>query len=186
MEPEQFFANLEVVIGLCVAGGILCMGALIAGPLVFLLARRGRKLKQAAQAWLPTTGRVVESQTAVFRTYHWGFTLEQAEARLPVGSALPPAGPERVRAIVLGILSNPAGLVVPESTESRDGWPVVAYEYQVNGVTYLNNQISADEPGHVTTGGFGYSPMVVKRYPAGSSVTVYYNPQNPRQSTLER
>ena len=59
--------------------------------------------------------------------------------------------------------------------------PEVAYEYQVNEITYKGSSV-----------GFGKATMsskksrqVVERYPQGSAVTVYYDPQDPAKGVLE-
>ena len=59
----------------------------------------------------------------------------------------------------------------------------VWFGYQVNGTNYSSEKIS--------WGGRPYSPVttgaqqVLDRYPIGSPVQVYYNPQKPKQSVLE-
>ena len=62
--------------------------------------------------------------------------------------------------------------------------PLVDYEYSVNGKQYKGKQIM-----------FGWAPAYLSegralaymdRYPAGSPVTLFYNPSQPRESVLER
>lgn len=60
-------------------------------------------------------------------------------------------------------------------------YPVVMYQYRVNGTDYQSRKIS---PG-MEWGGSG-APAVVARYPTGSQVSVYYNPDNPTEALLER
>lgn len=60
-------------------------------------------------------------------------------------------------------------------------YPVIVYEYSVGGMNYQGQKIT---PG-LNWGGSG-SGKVVARYPAGSAVTVYYDPKNPADAVLER
>lgn len=78
-----------------------------------------------------------------------------------------------------------------EARRSRTGrsgystayYPVVVYEYVVNGQRYMNNVLS---PGQALGIGFrGVVEKKVARYPVGNAVPVYYNPQNPGESVLE-
>jgi hypothetical protein len=73
---------------------------------------------------------------------------------------------------------------VEEHSDNEGGttsYPAVVYEYSVGGVTRQNNKIA---PG-LQWGGTG-AGRVVARYPAGSAVSVFYDPQNPSDSMLER
>jgi hypothetical protein len=70
------------------------------------------------------------------------------------------------------------------SSESGAYYPIVNYEYSVNGQMYRSGQIRFG-----TRVGFGSSSVVqriVSRYPIGSSQAVYYNPDNPGEAVLER
>jgi len=63
-------------------------------------------------------------------------------------------------------------------------YPVVMYEYSVQGQTYLGNRIAFG-----TKIGFRYKKWVLQKlnhYPTGSTVSVYYNPIGPADSVLER
>lgn len=60
-------------------------------------------------------------------------------------------------------------------------YPVVQYQYRVNATDYESRKIM---PG-MEWGGSG-ARAVVAKYPAGSTVTVYYNPENPAEALLER
>lgn len=106
-----------------------------------------------------------------------------------------------ISAILLGIIlmsqlsaakakdwSSTTGTILMSMLEARRGskghmvnYPVVLYQYRVGGTDYQSRKIS---PG-MEWGGSG-APAVVERYPTGSSVTVYYNPQNPAEALLER
>ena len=71
-----------------------------------------------------------------------------------------------------------------ERRSSGDGYsdyPVVRYSYQVIGRSYQGNRIM---PGP-EVGGSG-AQKVVARYPAGAQVMVYYDPDKPSESVLER
>jgi hypothetical protein len=63
---------------------------------------------------------------------------------------------------------------------------MVVYEYEVDGVKYFSNRLRVEDTTEPTTGGGGYTKQLFKRYPKGSAVTVYYNPQDPKESALER
>jgi hypothetical protein len=57
----------------------------------------------------------------------------------------------------------------------------IAYEYSVSGQTLSNNRVSIGED----RGNFQVAETIA-RYPVGAVVTVYYNPQHPREAVLER
>jgi hypothetical protein len=60
-------------------------------------------------------------------------------------------------------------------------YPLVMYAYQVEGKPYQSQRIYFG-------GAVGGSAMtgVVKKYPVGAQVPVYYNPQDPADAVLER
>ena len=63
--------------------------------------------------------------------------------------------------------------------------PVVQYAYDVNGRTYQSSQIRAgDSIMRISTSENAYA--TVDRYPTGAIVQIYYNPDNPQDSALER
>lgn len=68
-----------------------------------------------------------------------------------------------------------------DSDSGRTAYPVVQYSYQVGGQTYQSSKYA---PGPAV-GGTG-ADKVVARYPAGTQVMVFYNPQNPSEAVLER
>lgn len=80
------------------------------------------------------------------------------------------------------------GTVVESQLEARRssnnrGWvnyPRVVYTYSVGGQSYASDRIS---PG-LEVGGTS-APGVVAKYPVGSQVKAYYNPQNPSDAILE-
>jgi len=84
--------------------------------------------------------------------------------------------------------SATTGKVTLSNLEARRGskggtvyYPVVQYQYRVHAMDYESRKIM---PG-MEWGGSG-AQAVVEKYPAGSTVTVYYNPENPAEALLER
>lgn len=69
------------------------------------------------------------------------------------------------------------------STNNRTqvNYPVVNYSYQVDANIYRGDRIA---PGY-EIGGSG-AIKVIKKYPIGEQVIVFYNPQNPSEAVLER
>src|SRR5438477_6779266 len=61
--------------------------------------------------------------------------------------------------------------------------PVLLYEYEVAGKLFRGSRI-AQSPG-LDRGVSGFAEKVVQRYPAGSAVSVRYNPKRPDESVLE-
>ncbi|MBI2499233.1 DUF3592 domain-containing protein [Candidatus Woesearchaeota archaeon] len=59
--------------------------------------------------------------------------------------------------------------------------PTILFEYFINGTKYFSNRISF---GGTSTGLIGIQRILIK-YPVGSDVLVYYNPQKPQISILE-
>jgi hypothetical protein len=62
-------------------------------------------------------------------------------------------------------------------------YPHVSYVYNVNGAVYQSENIWLGDMG-TTSSAWAFG--IIDQYPAGSSVTVYYNPSNPSQSVLEK
>lgn len=72
-----------------------------------------------------------------------------------------------------------------QRTHQGNSYPVVVYQYEVNGNQYQSQTIQAGEQflnAHIV----GQAQETVQRYPIGKTVTVYYNPDNPAESALER
>lgn len=67
---------------------------------------------------------------------------------------------------------------------STDYFPVIRYVYEVNLVKYESDVVSASEP-PLTVGTSEYAESKVNRYPVQKKVTVFYNPDNPREAVLE-
>jgi hypothetical protein len=88
-----------------------------------------------------------------------------------------------------------AGKVIASGIEprrSRSGtsgystsyYPVVQYQYQVEGRTYMSNRITFGNEV-----GYGWTNMAQKQvdnYPPGSNVAVFYDPNDPAVAVLER
>ena len=61
----------------------------------------------------------------------------------------------------------------------------MVYQYEVNGQSYQGQRIKASDK-FMSIRISGEAQATVARYPAGSRVTVYYDPNNPSESALER
>ncbi|MEP7133337.1 MAG: DUF3592 domain-containing protein [Chloroflexota bacterium] len=83
------------------------------------------------------------------------------------------------------------GTVLSSSVESRrtgnsmSTYPVVVYQYQVNGQVYQGQTIKAGEQ-FFNVRVIGDAQATAARYQVGAQVMVYYNPANPQESALER
>lgn len=83
------------------------------------------------------------------------------------------------------------GTVLMSSVQSRrsgnstSAFPVVVYQYEVNGKTHQGQTIKAGEQ-FMNVRILGQANATAARYPIGANVTVYYNPANPAESALER
>lgn len=96
----------------------------------------------------------------------------------------------RKKVSAVGAWSTTMGKIVSSELERRKSadnvgstlYPVIEYSYKVNNKTYQSNVIMA---GGYDVGGSG-APKVIEKYPAGSQVIVYYNPQNPQEAVLEK
>ena len=94
----------------------------------------------------------------------------------------------------LGVFSSIYNYYSSDATESTSGTIIkserlsgrrssfhdVEYEFVVNGYTYTSDKVSYHASGST------YSRQVLRKYPDGKKVTVYYDPLNPRYSVLER
>jgi Protein of unknown function (DUF3592) len=61
--------------------------------------------------------------------------------------------------------------------------PLIRYEYQAGSQKLVSDKFSAD---NFTLGVPFAVQSVINRYQLGQQVTVFYNPDNPEQSVLER
>ena len=83
------------------------------------------------------------------------------------------------------------GTVLMSSVQSKHTgrsnsiYPVVVYQYEVNGKSYQSQTIKAGEQ-FFNIRIMGEAQATVARYPIGAQVMVYYNPANPAESALER
>jgi hypothetical protein len=60
---------------------------------------------------------------------------------------------------------------------------VVVYEYQVDGRSYVSDQVAFDHKSSLSIPDF--AQQTVARYPVGQPVTVYYSPNDPAVAVLE-
>jgi hypothetical protein len=60
----------------------------------------------------------------------------------------------------------------------------IVYRYEVHGVTYENDRVAFGQV--VGASGTGWAEKQVDRYPVGSQITVYYDPNDPANSVLKR
>ncbi len=58
----------------------------------------------------------------------------------------------------------------------------ISYDYAVGGVEYVNGTVRF---GQVNTSSPSDARAMLKKYPVGAPVTVYYNPENPQIAVLE-
>lgn len=83
------------------------------------------------------------------------------------------------------------GTVLSSSVQSRRSgnststYPVVVYQYSVNGQNYQGQTIKAGEQ-FFSVRVIGDAQATAARYQVGAQVMVYYNPANPQESALER
>lgn len=68
---------------------------------------------------------------------------------------------------------------------STSTYPVVVYQYEVNGIPYQSQRIKAGEQ-FFNMRVIGQAQATAARYAVGAQVMVYYNPANPAESALER
>jgi hypothetical protein len=75
-------------------------------------------------------------------------------------------------------------VVYQESHDSRSGTykAVVLYEYTVSGNKYNNDLVAYGENG---SSDISYQNDIANKYQEGEEVTVYYSPQDPKESVLE-
>ena len=71
------------------------------------------------------------------------------------------------------------------TSRSRSEIPIVVYQYQVDGKSFQGQTIKAGEQ-FLNIRLYGDAQKTVDRYPVGAQVMVYFDPENPAQSALER
>jgi len=59
----------------------------------------------------------------------------------------------------------------------------VTYEFSINGTTFYGDRVMYG--GYIASSRPSYAMNIVKRYPKGKKVTVYYMPENPEECLLE-
>lgn len=85
---------------------------------------------------------------------------------------------------VMGIVLS-SGVESRRSGNSTSTYPVVIYQYQVNGQVHQGKTIKAGEQ-FFNVRVMGEAHATAARYPVGAQVMVYYNPADPKESALER
>lgn len=73
-------------------------------------------------------------------------------------------------------------VVVHSSKGASKSKPVISYYFSVDTVEYTSNRYSST----VARGSSFWAKEVVESHPAGSRITVYYDPENPVKSVLVR
>jgi len=86
--------------------------------------------------------------------------------------------------------TSTTGKVITSRVEVSGGehtsvYPRIVFEYHVYGKKYTGSQIKAGDI-HWASYTSRASYDMVDKYPIGSEVTVYYDPENPQQAALER
>jgi len=74
-------------------------------------------------------------------------------------------------------------LGVDSGASARMYRPEIVYAFSVGGIEYTGARRTLFP---IQAGGTGYAEEVAGQYLVGQRVTVYYNPQNPRESILNR
>jgi hypothetical protein len=75
--------------------------------------------------------------------------------------------------------------ITGRTARSRHRSSYIVYAYSVDGHVYQGTRIRL--AGHARAAGAGSGAVATaERYPAGAAVTVYYDPANPWDATLER
>lgn len=76
-----------------------------------------------------------------------------------------------------------------QSSRSSSGgystYPVVVYQYEVNGKTHQSQSIRVGDK-YLKVNVSWQAQETVNKYPIGAKVTVYYDPNNPAECALER
>jgi hypothetical protein len=188
--------SIETIIMVCGGSVGLCLIVVFGGGIVFLIHLKNRSLRKAAQSWHSTTGRILDTRVVPRLYFRRGITEAEAEAQVrkwrEEEKFKPEDLPKDLLAGVLGMF-GPVGefagdLVSPVRGGGKEleEWPMVVYEYEVDGVKYFSNRLRVEDTSGPTTGGGWYTKQLFKRYPKGAVVTVYYNPKDPKESALER
>jgi Protein of unknown function (DUF3592) len=86
-----------------------------------------------------------------------------------------------INSIVQAIKKNPTDPDYDSSDTEVFNQPLVEYEYTVNGRKLRGSRITIGDK----TSGYELE-SILDRYPVGTTVTVYYDPANPKNAVLER
>jgi len=70
---------------------------------------------------------------------------------------------------------------VPSSKGPSKFQPVISYSYQINSVEYVSDRYSST----IARGSSQWANEVISKHPANSSIQVFYNPKNPKNSVLD-
>ncbi|HCK67113.1 MAG TPA: hypothetical protein DHW49_12690 [Anaerolineae bacterium] len=71
------------------------------------------------------------------------------------------------------------------STGGSSVYPVIVYQYEVNGKTYQSQTVRVGDK-FLKVNIPSQAQKTVDKYPIGAKVTVYYDPNNPAECALER
>jgi len=63
-------------------------------------------------------------------------------------------------------------------------FPAIRYRYRVNLVTYESTRIQIGDPPYA--GSLQHTKSIIEKYPLHKQVTVYYNPEDPQESVLNK
>ena len=75
--------------------------------------------------------------------------------------------------------------VINPMGNERKQYARIEYEYSVLGTSYVSNKINFAQLSGFNDTALGTAEEKVKKFPAGRSVTVYYDPQEPQRAVLE-
>lgn len=78
-----------------------------------------------------------------------------------------------------------SGPMTTRAVRAKHKSPEVVYAYSVGGHVYQGTRIRVEGSGRSVVPGTG-GLATIERYPAGATVTVYYDPANPWDAALER
>ena len=79
-------------------------------------------------------------------------------------------------------IPSPIKISTSKPTESYSYEALVSYSYSVAGDDYVGKRLAF---GAITEGGQGRAEAICERYPVGSQVKVYYDPDDAESATLE-
>jgi hypothetical protein len=186
--------TIETIIWVCGGSVVVCLIVVFGGGIVFLIHLNNRSLRKAAQSWHSTTGRILDTRVVPRVYFRRDITEAEAEALVRQWREeekfklkdLPKNLLAEVLYLFIGEFASEFISVPKGGGRELEEWPMVVYEYEVNGVKYTSHRLRVEDITEPTTGGGWYTKQLFKRYPKGAAVTVYYNPQDPKESALER